>query len=170
MTGSTSQGQRNVHFWIAQRSAAQNVEGIYIGYVANPSNNEEPCLRIDYYIMELKAIHVDGCCSVVRCLPWLRGKNLLWFWKLSSKQDYERKAGKLQDYLHCRTPLLWPESITGWWIFMSKIEKNDFKPFECTLYFFKFKNNIIAKLRVIIYCWITTNDECPSCICTIRRN
>lgn len=97
-------------------------------------------------------------------------KNLQWFWKLSSKQDCGRKAGKLQDYLHCRTPLLWPENITSWWIFMSKMEKNDFKPFECTLYFFKFKNNIIARFRVIIYCRMTSNDECPSRICTIRRN
>ena len=60
LTGSTLQDLRTiVHFWTAQRSAAQNVKRIYTGYVANPPNKEESYLLIYYSIMELKEMCVD---------------------------------------------------------------------------------------------------------------
>lgn len=66
-----------------------------------------------------------------------------------------KKGEKFQEYLRYGIPLSWAENITGWLIIMSRNNKNDFELFECTLYFFKFRNNEIARFKVI-YCWMTT--------------
>lgn len=87
LTGSILQDLRTVHFWIAQRSAVQNVERIYTGYVANPSNNEE-WIIFDYRLLSYGTqgnlfwwMLLYGQTFSTKTL-WT---NFVLFWKLSSK-------------------------------------------------------------------------------------
>ena len=100
LTGSILQDQGTVPFWVAQRSAAQNVERIHTGYVANPSNNEKSYLFIDYYFMELrKFVSMDAALwSDFFHKDFVQ--NFVLFWNPSSKQDCVEKEEKFQEYLH----------------------------------------------------------------------
>lgn len=150
ITGSILQDLRAVHFWIAQRSAAENVERIYTGYVANPSNNEEFYLIIDYHNMELKEIYFDGCCSMVRRFPQKLCEQTVLFWKYSSKQDW-KKGRKIPGI-----SAMWNTPVMSWK--HHRLTENyvqDWEEWLWTLWMhfilFKCRNNKIARYRVI-YC------------------
>lgn len=161
-----------MQFWTVQRSAAQNVTRIYTGYVANPPNKEESYLLID--ILTWNSRKYDNCGQMLLSgqkfpIKTLWEKKFVLFGKLSSTQDW-KKGRKIpgMSALWSTPAMIW--KCHRWLINLVQGWDKWLQSFWVHFIYFWFRDNKITRFRVIIYCWMTTNNVCPSCICTVWRN
>lgn len=80
------------------------MERIYTGYVANPSNNEESCLIIDYHNMELKEIYFMDVALWSDVFHKDFVNKLYYFGNLPPNKTVEKRAGDSRNICNVEYP------------------------------------------------------------------